>query len=55
MDRSALEDAGFSEDQIEALFRNFAVRHHHHSIDEIDDLEEALEDAGVLDDVEDDG
>ena len=52
MDRQSLEDAGFSEDQIEALFRNFATHPHDHEIEDIIDLPEALEELGV--DVEDD-
>lgn len=42
MNRAALSDAGFSNDQIEALFEVFASRHHMHEIDDIEGLEEEL-------------
>lgn len=48
-----LEEAGFSEAQVDALLAVFTVHHHSHSIDEVIGLEEHLEELG--EDCEDDG
>lgn len=42
----SLEEAGFSEAQIEALLHVFAIHPHTHNIDEIIGLEEHLEELG---------
>ena len=39
----SLEEAGFSEAQIEALIEAFTFHHHSHSLDEIIGLEDRLE------------
>lgn len=41
-----LEEAGFSEAQVEALLAVFAIHPHTHSIDEIIGLEEQLDEIG---------
>ena len=38
-----LEEAGFTESQVEALLAAFTVHHHSHSIDEVIGLEEQLD------------
>lgn len=42
----SLEEAGFSESQVEALLGAFTVHHHSHSIDEVIGLEEQLDEIG---------
>lgn len=42
MDRSALERAGFNEDQIDALVETFSPLGHRHDIDDVEDLAEEL-------------
>ena len=49
-----LEQAGFSEGQVEALTQEFAIHPHTHSIDEIIGLEEQLEEIGEEDEESDD-
>ena len=39
----ALEQAGFTEAQVEALIEAFTLHHHSHSLDEIIGLEDRLE------------
>jgi hypothetical protein len=41
-ERYCLEQAGFTDDQIDALTQVFAARHHSHEIDEIVGLEDEL-------------
>ena len=38
--------AGFTEDQAEFMHNYMAQVHHHHDIDEVDGLEDALDDMG---------
>lgn len=52
MDRSALERAGFNEDQIDALVETFSPLGHRHDIDDVEDLAEEL--AALEPDNEDD-
>ena len=42
----SLEEAGFSEAQVEALIAAFTVNHHSHTIDEVLGLQEELEEIG---------
>lgn len=44
MDRKPLEQAGFTEDQIEALVETFAPHGHRHDIEDIEDLQNELDD-----------
>ena len=44
MDRKPLEQAGFNEDQIEALIETFSPRGHHHDIEDVEDLRDELDD-----------
>lgn len=46
----SLEEAGFSDAQIQALTEVFATRGHSHAIDDIIGLEEQLEEIGADDD-----
>lgn len=53
-ERQRLEQAGFSDEQIEALMDAFTVHHHHHDMDEVDGLEEELSELGLGEDSDDD-
>lgn len=56
MDRQPLENAGFTDEQIEALIETFSPRGHRHDIGDIEDLADelaALEPGGEDDDEDD--
>ena len=53
MNRKPLEDAGFTEEQIDALVETFSPNGHRHDIDDVVDLADELA-ALEPDDVEDD-
>lgn len=44
MDRKPLEDAGFTQDQIDALIETFSPHGHRHDIEDIENLQDELDD-----------